>query len=139
MSNGMPYTVKMLATISRRNEDIVTSALKIFEQFGMVEIVNDAVTIPNWGKHQKIEAIEQNREYHRKYMQEYREKQKQLPIVATTNLTIDELKSPLNLKYARIYDRLLELTVPIHVAGPSRRKDIFAEKRELVKRIFSDE
>jgi len=78
MANGIAYTDKMLASIFRRKESTVQLALATFEQFGMVEIIDGTVTIPNWGKHQSIERIEARREYQREYMKEYREKQKQL-------------------------------------------------------------
>lgn len=72
------YTDEMFATIFRRPLNTVRLALKTFEQFGMIEIVNDTVTIPNWGKHQSIEQIEARREYQRKYHQAYRKQQKLL-------------------------------------------------------------
>lgn len=72
------YTDEMFATIFRRPVNTVRLALKTFEQFGMIEIVNDTVTIPNWGKHQSIEQIEARREYQRKYHQAYRKQQKLL-------------------------------------------------------------
>lgn len=78
MSNGLPYTEQMLATIFRRKEATVTLALKTFEQFGMVEIVQDTLTIPNWGKHQNLDQLENKRQYMKGYMQEYRSKQKLL-------------------------------------------------------------
>jgi predicted phage replisome organizer len=72
----MPYTDEMFSTIFRRPLNTVRMALKTFEQFGMIEIVNNTVTIPNWGKHQSIEQIEAKNEYMRNYMKEYRAKQK---------------------------------------------------------------
>ena len=72
----MPYTDEMFATIFRRPLNTVRLALKTFEQFGMVEIINDTVTIPNWGKHQNIDQIESKNAYMKNYMREYREKQK---------------------------------------------------------------
>ena len=76
--NGIPYTEKMLSAIFRRKETIVTLALKTFEEFGMVEIIDNAITIPNWGKHQNFDKIEANNEYMRSYMREYRSRQKAL-------------------------------------------------------------
>ena len=76
--NGIPYTEEMLATIFRRKQSIVKLALKTFEELGMVEIINNAVTVPNWGKHQNIDQLEAKKNYMRKYMSEYREKQKKL-------------------------------------------------------------
>lgn len=78
MSNGLAYTDAMLATIFRRKEATVSLALKTFEQFGMIEIINDAITIPNWSKHQTLDQLEERKEYMREYMKKYREKQKLL-------------------------------------------------------------
>ncbi len=72
----MPYTDKMLATIFRMKETIVTMALQTFEQFGMIEIIDGVITIPNWGKHQNLDQLETKKQYMRNYMQEYRKKQK---------------------------------------------------------------
>ena len=78
MMGQMPYTDKMLATIFRMKESTVTMALHTFEQFGMVEIVDGVITIPNWGKHQNLDQLESKKEYMRGYMAEYRRKQKAL-------------------------------------------------------------
>lgn len=75
-SNQMPFTEKMLATIFRRKESTINLALQTFEKFGMVEIVDDLITIPNWGKHQSLDQLEHKKKYMRTYMQDYREKQK---------------------------------------------------------------
>lgn len=76
MNNGLAYTDKMLATIFRRKEATVQLALRTFEEFGMIEIINDAITIPNWSKHQTLDQLEERKEYMREYMKKYREKQK---------------------------------------------------------------
>ena len=72
----MPYTDEMFSTIFRRPLNTVRLALRTFEQFGMIEIINNTVTIPNWGKHQNIDQIEARNAYMKNYMREYREKQK---------------------------------------------------------------
>ena len=74
----IPYTDKMLATIFRMKETTVTMALQTFEQFGMVELVDGVITIPNWGKHQNLEQLEQRRQYQRDYQRLYRQRQKEL-------------------------------------------------------------
>lgn len=78
MSNKIAYTDKMLATIFRMKEATVTMALQTFEQFGMIEIIDGVITIPNWGKHQNLDQLENKKEYMRNYMKDYREKQKLL-------------------------------------------------------------
>ncbi len=84
MNERMPYNEKMFATIFRRKESTVQLALKTFEEFGMIEIIDGAVTIPNWGKHQNLDKIESKNEYMRKYMAEYRSKQKLLACKANS-------------------------------------------------------
>ena len=78
MMGRIAYTEKMLATIFRMKETTVTLALQTFEQFGMVEIVDGVITIPNWGKHQNLDQLESKKEYMRNYMAGYRQKQKAL-------------------------------------------------------------
>ena len=77
LADKIPYTDEMLATIFRKPLPTVRLALRTFEQFGMVEIVNGVITIPNWGKHQQMEQLESYKEHNRKYMQEYRARQKE--------------------------------------------------------------
>lgn len=44
------------------------------------------------------------------------------PVIYTTNLNIEELKAPSDIRYRRIYDRVLERCYPIEFRGRSRRK-----------------
>ena len=78
LNDQIAYTDKMLATIFRRKEATVQLALQTFEQFGMIEIIDGVITIPNWGKHQNLDQLESKKEYMKGYMREYREKQKRL-------------------------------------------------------------
>lgn len=45
-----------------------------------------------------------------------------LPMILTTNLTIDDMKSETDIRYSRIYDRILEVCYPMQFTGPSWRK-----------------
>ena len=76
MGNAIPYTDKMLATIFRRKESTVKLALETFEQFGMVELIDDVITIPNWNKHQSLDSYEKKKERDRLYQAERRAMQK---------------------------------------------------------------
>ena len=71
-----PYTDKMFATVFRRPITTVRAALEVFEQLGMIEIVNDTVTIPNWGKHQTLDAYERKKENDRIRQEKKREEQR---------------------------------------------------------------
>jgi predicted phage replisome organizer len=76
LNDRIAYTDEMLATIFRRNINTVRLALKIFEQYGMIEIINGVITIPNWSKHQNLDLIDNRREYQRQYMAKKRQEQK---------------------------------------------------------------
>lgn len=78
MNDKIPYTDKMLATIFRMNESTVKLALNAFEQFKMIEIVEGIITIPNWNKHQALDAYERKKERDRLYQEERRAKQRAL-------------------------------------------------------------
>ena len=83
----MPYTDEMFSTIFRRPINTVRLALKTFEQFGMVEIINNTVTIPNWEKHQSLDAYELAKEKTRKRVAAHRERQKAIAGSVTGNDT----------------------------------------------------
>ena len=57
----------------------------------------------------------------------------QKPLIVTTNLTLDEIRHPQDTAHARIYDRLLEMCVPISCIGVSLRKENAQEKLERLK------
>ena len=80
-NDKMPYTEKMLSTVFRMNESTVSLAIQTFEQFGMVEIIDGVITIPNWEKHQNEEKMAEIREYNRLAQQRSREKRKLLNAV----------------------------------------------------------
>ena len=78
MSNRIAYTDEMLAAIFRRDINVVRLAIKTFEQFGMIEIVENVITIPNWNKHQTLDAYEKKKERDRLYRAERRANQRAL-------------------------------------------------------------
>ena len=92
MMGQIAYTDKMLATIFRMKEATVTMALQTFEQFGMVEIVDGVITIPNWGKHQTLDAYEKKKNRDRLYQKERRAAQKAL-IVCSPEKSSDSQKT----------------------------------------------
>lgn len=61
------------------------------------------------------------------------------PLVVTTNLTITEIKNPVDTAHKRIYDRVLEMCVPIKFDGENFRQQKAMEKMEAIKTIFDSE
>ena len=90
MGNSIPYTDTMLATIFRRKEATVKMALEVFEQFGMVELIDGVITIPNWEKHQSIDKMDEIREQTRVRVAKHRERQKQICCNVTSNVTVTD-------------------------------------------------
>ena len=72
LTNTIPYTDEMLATIFRRPVNTVRLALEVFERFGMIERIENVITIPNWSKHQSLDSAEKRRERDRIYQQNRR-------------------------------------------------------------------
>lgn len=53
---------------------------------------------------------------------------KKLPMIVTTNLTMDQMKDEVDIRYCRIYDRIFETCYPMQFSGPSWRR-VEANKR----------
>lgn len=84
MNERIPYTDEMLATIFRRDINIVRLALGTFEQFEMIELVDNVITIPNWNKHQQLDSYEKKKQQDRVRQQERRAQQKTLALNSQT-------------------------------------------------------
>ena len=76
MSNRIAYTDEMLASIFRREISTVRFALRTFEQFGMIELIDNVITIPNWGKHQTLDAYEKKKKRDRERIARKRAEQR---------------------------------------------------------------
>lgn len=87
MSDRIAYTDGMLSAIFHRKESTIKLALTTFEQFGMIEIFDNVITITNWEKHQNVDRLAELREYNRKAQQKHRAKQKQLADVNDKSMT----------------------------------------------------
>ena len=59
------------------------------------------------------------------------------PLIATTNLTLEELQHPEDTAHARIYDRLLEMCSPLCFTGENLRKAAAQGKMEQLKRLLA--
>ena len=91
MSDKVHYTDEMLATIFQRPLNSVRMALGVFEQFGMIEIIDGVITLPNWEKHQNIDGMERIKEQTRNRVARHREKQKNLALGnVTCNVTVTD-------------------------------------------------
>lgn len=79
-------------------------------------------------------GIERNTEYAKEQVyniidERYKAK---LPLIVTTNLTLDDLKDSIELTQRRIYDRILSLCVPVSFHGESHRKQEHINRTKAV-------
>lgn len=59
-----------------------------------------------------------------------------LPLIVTTNMTLEELKNPQDLTRSRIYDRVLERCVPLRVNNQNIRQRNAAESMKEARKIL---
>ena len=129
----IPYTEEMMSTEFHRPINTVRLALKTFEQFGMIEIINDIIMISNWEKYQNIEGLDKVREQTRLRVQKHRAKQKLLACndsnvtgnvtVTKSNATEEELDK--------------EIETDIDIEGENRNKESLSSSYRQVLELYS--
>lgn len=85
-SDTIPYSEDMLSTITRTNVDIVRSAIKIFSELKMIEVLDDGTLYLN-----EVQKMIGNETYGAQRKREYRSKEKMLEYEPTKN-KIREIK-----------------------------------------------
>lgn len=135
------YTDEMFSTVFRRPISVVRLALKIFEDFGMVEILNNTVTIPNWEKHQSIEKLGEEREKTRLRVAKFREKQKALlDSNVTVTLRNDTDKNKIREEKEKKEDNKHNEASPFDDFDENVKKalDNFSEMRKRLKKPLTE-
>jgi len=61
------------------------------------------------------------------------------PMILTTNLSIEEMKSETDIRYSRIYDRIFEICYPMQFTGTSWRKKTAAKRFEEMQSLLEDD
>lgn len=79
LTKEIPYTDEMLATQFNKPISTVRLALKTFEQFGMIEIINNMIFLSSWEKYQSTDRLTAIREKDRERKRRKREAEKLLP------------------------------------------------------------
>ena len=75
-TRDIPYTDQLLANQFDKPLATVQLALQTFEQFGMIERVDDLIHVSNWERYQNIDGLEKIREQNRLAAQRYRDRKK---------------------------------------------------------------
>ena len=61
-----------------------------------------------------------------------------LPLIVTTNLTLQQIQNPPDTAHARIYDRLLEMCAPVRFTGGNFRRETAQAKLERLKNLMNE-
>lgn len=83
----IPYTDEMLAGQFDMDINTVRLALKTFQHFGMIEIIDDIIHLESWEKWQSTESLSKIREQNRLRKQKQREREKLLPAAEESHVT----------------------------------------------------
>lgn len=139
LTDKIAYTDEMLSNILRRPLSTVRLALQTFEQLEMIEIVNGAICITNWEKHQNLDKMEQIREQTRQRVAKHREKQKALlecnddcNVTVTLRNDTDKIredKEKIRIDYKSIIDAYNEICISfpkVTALSDKRKKSIKA-------------
>ena len=96
LTKEIPYTDEMLATQFNKPITTIRLALKTFEQFGMIEIINNMIFLSSWEKYQNTDKLAEIREQNRlrKQAQRQREKEQKLLPSRDCHVTQDGQVTP---------------------------------------------
>jgi predicted phage replisome organizer len=83
----IPYTDQMLSAQFNMPLTTVQLALRTFQQFGMIDVIDNMLYISNWEKYQSVDRLAEIREYNRIAKQKSRAKQKALADVNDKSMT----------------------------------------------------
>ncbi len=72
ITDSKPHDIESLASNFHRTKAQVEKAMNVFNELEMVEIIDGAYYIKNWGKYQTVDKMKEIREYNRVKQQEYR-------------------------------------------------------------------
>ena len=88
ITEDIPYTEETLATEFDLPIQTVKLGLKVFQQFGMIEVTDNFLQLASWERYQSVEKLDKYREYQRNYHREYRAKQKALETSVGTEVPL---------------------------------------------------
>lgn len=64
---------------------------------------------------------------------------KKLPMILTTNLSLDDMQGETDIRYSRIYDRIFEICYPMQFTGPSWRVREASSRFDEMEKLLDEE
>lgn len=89
-TRDIPYNDQLLSTQFDRPLPTIQLALKTFQAFGMIEIVDDLIYVTNWERYQNIEGMERIKDQTRQRVAKYRERKRLEQGNVTSNVTVTQ-------------------------------------------------
>lgn len=145
LSENIPYTDEMLATVFDRPIGIVRLALETFQQFGMIEIDDQHfISIKNWEKHQNIAGLDKIREQTRKRVAKHRErkkieqKSKGNDTVTLRNATEEELEEDIDKEKDKREDPVRDLFDHYQSLNIIKHKKLNSDMKKNAKKALKE-
>lgn len=138
MNDRIPYTDEMLATIFRRDVQTVRLALTTFQQFGMIDVIDNVITIPKWNKHQTLDSYEKKKERDRIYQAERRANQKALVKKSSDKSSDVAISDKEEDKEEDIDINNKGIKIPKEKSDFDIALEDFAKMRKLIKKPFTE-
>ena len=110
LNKDIPYTEEMMAKYFRMDIGIIQRALEIFQNMGMIDIIDNIYMVSNWMKYQNSAELDHIRTLSRIRQQRYRDKQKKSleeKRNVTNNITNNEFCSICNMSYLDVYKEVI--------------------------------
>lgn len=141
-TKDIPFTDQLLATQFNRPLPTVQLALHTFQQFGMIDVIDDVIMVSNWEKYQSIEGMEKIKEQNRIRKRRQRERERLLitdsHVMSRDSHATEEEKEEEKERerdkgdYQRIADLYNEICISfprLHSLSESRKKALKARLR----------
>ncbi len=120
ITKDLPYTDEMLANEFNRPVNTIRMALSLFEKFGMIEIVDDVMSVSNWEKYQSEDKLAEIREKNRQRQARFRAKEKQKALPASEDSVTATL--PVTLGNAVEEDKEIDIDIDIDKEKEKNKK-----------------
>ena len=143
VGTGKSYTAAAIANelMARKHPAVMTSFVKLLDAMGRLGTVDeeyiarlnhaDILFIDDLGVERGTDsAIEK---VYNIVDSRYRSCK---PLILTTNLEMEQIKNPADIRYARIYDRVVEMCYPVRMGGLSWRKQDAARRFQDMKKML---
>lgn len=112
-TKDIPYTEQLLANEFNRPLATVQMALQVFQQFGMIDIVDEIIHVTNWERYQNIEGMErlkaQNRERQKRFYDKHKLELPKPNVSLTLDLTQPNATDKIREDKNRLEDRKIEV------------------------------